>query len=184
MPKLPYSKYLKSSQSAFTLLELIVVLVIVGIMLAIAIYGVIKFRQVIVVSNATKELVLQLRKARRYSINNVVTSNGDPTQGYYVYIDSNDYSWGECSAAGCSHAHSVKSAQYSGIDVTLCDNIYKVLKFNHVTGEFVITETDVTEVDPGVSPASCTITVSIPGAVVRTQRTVVVSSEERTVRIE
>jgi prepilin-type N-terminal cleavage/methylation domain-containing protein len=181
MRKLPCIKYLKSSQAAFTLLELLVVLAIIASAMGLAIYGVLKFRQVILVSNTTKELVLEMRKARRYAIDNVITSTGAPTEGYYIFIDGDGvYYWGECTEDGCSHAKRVKSQQYSGIKVSSCGD-YSIVKFNCVTGEFVITnnETETTS----TPNTTCIIEVGAGGGLVNTKREIEVSGESRTIKI-
>jgi prepilin-type N-terminal cleavage/methylation domain-containing protein len=178
------SKTIKK-ESAFTLLEVLVVLVITSAMMGFASYGVIKFRQTIIVSGAAKEIVLKLRQARRYSINNVATSSGYSTEGYYIELGSNDYKWGECyrdiSGLQCSSS-SVKSSEYTGVVVSKCkeDNMMKFIKFNKVTGEFTISN-DI------YSPASmldtCTIEVSLEGLVGST-REIVINREERTIKMQ
>lgn len=183
MKNLP--KYLKeiSSKSAYTLLELLVVLSITGVMMSIVVYGAIKFRQTMTISSTAKEIVLYIRKARRYSINNVLTSDRYSTTGYYVEILNNDYSWGECRSLGCSVTNSVKSAQFDGVDVSGCESgsdLYTTLKFNHVTGEFVITN-DKDQTDP-TPEVTCIIRITIPGAV-STTREIEISGSNRTIKI-
>lgn len=184
------NKTFKKFNRGYTLIELLIVLAIFGTMLALASYGVIKFRQVLIISNASKEVMINLRKARRYAINNVVTSEGYTPQGYYLDINNDDLLWGECietsTGVTCSDPYSVKSAEFSGVSISGCKNggnEYNVIKFNHVTGEFVITADDKLAVDPSVSPDSCQIEISISGTLT-TQRTVTVSSEERTIKID
>ena len=181
MRKLPSLERLYASRKGFTLLEIVVVLTIVGLMLAIAVYSIAKFRQVIIVSNTAKDLVLELRKARRYAIDNVVTSRGRTTRGYYIFINNQgDYYWGECDFE-CSHPTLAKSSQYRGIDVTPCGP-YPVVKFSHVTGEFILTDSpDDTESTPDVT---CIIEVSLTsGGFITTTRRIEVSGESRTVKI-
>lgn len=186
MRELPESRYLMASQSAFTLLEMLVVLVITGVMLSIAAYGVLKFRTVMIVSNTAKEIVLQLRQARRYSINNVVTSTGQTPEGYYIYFDGSEmYYWGECRSGVCSHTREIKSAQYTGVRVTHCTVAggpsYSVIKFNAVTGEFVITNNAGDNMPtPGTT---CIIEVGGGGGLITTTRRIEVSGASRTIKM-
>ncbi|MFC1780103.1 Tfp pilus assembly protein FimT/FimU [Patescibacteria group bacterium] len=185
------SEFVKTvtSQSAYTLLELLVVLSITAIMMSLVAYGVVKFRQVIIASNTTKELTLQLRKARRYAINNVVTSSGISTSGYYIYINNNEYYWGECTEISCTHSSdSIKSNEYSGTNVSLCKDsggtTYSRVKFDHVTGKFLVykDDTDFNNDNP-TDISSCEIEVEIPG-VVNTKRKIEVSITNRTIKME
>lgn len=184
MLKLPFTKNIKSSESAFTLLEVLIVLVIVGASLSLAVYGILKFRQVITVSNTTKEIVLELRKARRYAIDNVVTSDKLPTRGYYIRFDNDDnYYWGECSDVSCSDTLA-KSAHYRGVKVSSC-GAYSVIKFNYVTGEFVFVSggDDIqTSTDPSLE--NCIIEVYIEQSFISTRKTIEVSGVDRTVKIQ
>ncbi len=181
MRKNIYSKFFKTK--GYSLLELLVVLSIVGLMITIVIYGMVKFRQVMIISNATKEIALQLRKARRYAINNVVTKDGYSTSGYYIEFGNDDYRWGECDTYGHCSSESVMSSQYRGISVTGCKSgteEYAVVMFDHVTGEFNFM------INPNISdpsmPNTCTIEVSFEG-VVDTIREIEVDRESRTVKI-
>ncbi len=173
-----------NKNAAYTLLELLIVLSITGLMMSIVVYGVIRFRQTIAVSNATKELVLHIRKARRYAINNVVTSEGYSPTAYYINVSGNDYKWGECSnTGGCSAPKSVKSTQYNGVEVSECksgSNSFSILKFNHVTGEFIISN-DKNQIDP-TTDITCIIELKIYG-LVNTTREIEVSSSNRTIKI-
>lgn len=182
MKLLPSLKFAKSSQSAFSLLEILVVLAIIGAMLALAIVGVTKLKQVMVVSNTAKEIVLQLRNARRHSITNVVTKGGYSPEGYYIYFEGDDYYWGECGS-GCAHSSLMKSEQYKGVKVTQCDNSFSVIKFKQVTGEFIVTN-DVN--DTNATPEIiCIIEVSSgSGGFISTKKQVEVNGSERTIKIK
>lgn len=171
-------------RKGYSLLELLVVLSIVGLMISIVIYGMVKFRQTMIISNATKEIALQLRKARRYAINNVVTEDGYSPSGYYIELGNNDYKWGECDIQPSCKSKSAMSSQYKGISVTGCIygvEEYTVIKFDHVTGEFNFM-TNPSEVPPLGMPDSCIIEIRIEG-LVNTKREVEVDRESRTVKI-
>jgi prepilin-type N-terminal cleavage/methylation domain-containing protein len=189
MNHLPKGLYKKLSQKGYTLLEIIVVLAIIGASFSLVVYGVIRFRQVILTSNTAKEVALQLRKARRFAINNAVTSDGYPTGGYYIFIDesSGTYEWGECGDSGCrSSTKVVKSEKYNGVDVSTCQGSsgdFSVIKFENVTGEFSFYE-DKAELlnNNSTEGVTCTIQVKIPG-VLNSVREVEVSGGSRTIRI-
>jgi prepilin-type N-terminal cleavage/methylation domain-containing protein len=180
------SLFFTKKEKAYTLLELLVVLSIIGLMMSIAVYGVINFRQTIIVSNTTKELMLQLRKARRYAINNVVTESGYTPRAYYIEItnDSNNYiKWGECNDSQGCFSENVKSAQSSGVTVSSCNNSsnrYSIIKFNHVTGDFIFTNANQSV---NGTDSNCTITVNTGGAVSK-RREIIVSRTERTIKIK
>ncbi|MBN2015741.1 hypothetical protein JW766_02820 [Candidatus Dojkabacteria bacterium] len=187
-------KFLKiySRQSAYTILELLIVLSVVGTMMGIVVYGVVKFRQTVIVSNTAKEIVIQMRKARRYSINNVVTSDGLNPRGYYFYIDNNtNYYFGECDSGGCTHEEKVKSVELTGVNVSACKvaggNSYPVIKFNQVTGEFIFVASSASsDIMGATSPSyneTCIIEVEI-GGTISSLREIEVSGQNRTIRIK
>lgn len=182
MLKNTYNRFLK--KRGYSLLELLVVLSIVGLMITIVIYGMVKFRQTMIISNATKEIALQLRKARRYAINNVVTKDGYSASGYYIEFRNDDYRWGECNTHSSCSSESIMSSQYKGISVTGCKSgteEYTVVKFDHVTGEFNFMNNP-GEVPLAGIPDSCIIEVSFEG-LVDTTRQIEVDRESRTVKI-
>jgi prepilin-type N-terminal cleavage/methylation domain-containing protein len=185
MRKLP--KLNITFQNAYTLLEILIVLTIVGTTMSIVAYGVMKFRQTLLISNTAKEIILQLRKARRYAINNAATSDGRPSSGYYIYFANNDYIWGECYEDGvnifCNDVGSVKSKEYSGIDVYVdasCGST-NVFKFNSVTGEFVFTDSS-NKILRDSTTNSCKVIVSL-GNVLKSRREIEISGESRTIKM-
>lgn len=201
MPKI--NQKLKDAH-AFSLLEILVVLTITGTMMSIVSYGVIKFRQVITASNAAKEYVLYLRKARRYAINNVVTSDGYAPQGYIIRQTSGDtgFEWGEVGKSGASlflaGPTSVRSDQYQGVTFKECisgSTKYRSIKFMAVTGEFVFVKSGAGEAalinaGPGYSSpdvkmdVTCTIEVYIENSFIQTKRVIEVNGTARTIKIK
>lgn len=170
---------------------------IISTILGITAYGVVEFRRNIEVNNATKELMLQLRKARRYAINNVVTSQETQPVGYYIELvrSSGDYQFGEIYNFGGSYNYaidqSVKSAQYAGIEVSncICTQSYcrvnyprgfSVIRFNAVTGAFVFS-TSAWNARNASTPTryDCEITVKSGSA----ERKILVSGSERTISV-
>ncbi len=168
------------NRSGFTILELLIVLGIIGTLLSLIVYGVARFRQNIVVSNAAKEVLLQIRKARRYAINNTITSRGTTPSGYYVFLNGDtEFFWGECDTSGCvDSSDSIKSEEFGDVGISTCDNTYGVIKFNAVTGEFFITNDRTAE---STDADSCKITVSVPGGI---SREIIIDSNERLIKIE
>lgn len=169
------------NQKGFTLLELLIVLIVTGIMMSVVAYAVLKFRQVIIVGNTAKELSLYLSQARRDAINTVVTPEGHPTTGYYMRISDNNYWFCSCDQAlSCTcGTNPVKSKEYTSVEVINCG--YSYIKFNYVTGEFVITNNPS---DTSGGPASCEITVRIVSALMTTERKVLVDKESRTIKLK
>jgi len=178
--------YFHLNKKGFTLLELLIILMITGIMMVIVVGGVMRFRQVIIVSNTAKEIKLKLQEARRNAINSVVTSDGNPTSGYFIKLGSNDYIWGECSQNdGCDEKDSVKSKEYSGVEVSGCKvggTNYNYVKFANVTGDFIINNNQ-NSFENSVSTI-CTIEVKITEAGMTTTREIEVSASGRTIRIK
>jgi len=126
---------------------------------------------------------LQLRKARRYAINNVVTEEGYSPSAYYIEFGNDDYKWGECGSGTSCSSKSVMSSEYRGVSVTGCKgaNEFNYVKFNHVTGEFIFTN-DINSTPPGGTSGSCIIEIMIEG-LVSTTRKVEVDSQSRTIKI-
>lgn len=162
--------------------------------MAIVAYGLLRFRQNLILGNTAKEVMLYLRKARRYSISNVVTTEGNSSSGYYIYIDGDGvYQWGECDeSSGCipgsNYRWSVKSPEYTGVEVSPCHTgsaNYSVVKFDNVTGEFRFF-TDPTELQNnplgGDKGITCTIDIELSG-VITTTRQLEVSGSSRTVKL-
>lgn len=176
------------NERAFTLLEILVVLMILGLMMGIATTGIVKFRQVIVSTSTAKELLLELRRARRHAINNVVTSDGYTPSGYYIAIEGNDYVWGECrEGGGCSEVGSVKSPEFEGVEVSVCQGSsddYEAVKFDSVTGTFYLFQSSsgINDNSTATTTDTCEITVSIKG-VVSTEREIEVSAGNRTMKL-
>ena len=173
-----------SDNKGISLLQIIIVLAIIGFLLIIVMQGVTKIRQIILTSNAAKEVATYLKEARRRSINNVVTSNNAPTYGYYIELDDpNDrYLWGECDnvTPGECSASDIKSNQYSRVQVSNCGS-YDTIKFKRVTGEFVInTGNPSSDVESNVT---CTITLQIQGSLMTTRKQIEVNAEDRTIKI-
>ena len=178
-----------ADSKAYTLLELLVVLVIVGTLLGLGVFAISRFRQVILVSNTAKEIQLNLSQARRYAINNVLTSDGKSPEGYYLEILNNDYSLGSCevNSAGstvcsASNKKSVKSDQYNGVEVSIpeCPGV-SIIKFTAVTGEFVFSN------NPTISVGStgvCQIEVKLSGIGGTIKRFVEVDTSSRTIKIK
>lgn len=178
----------KINQEGFTLLELIIILLIIGVMMSIVVTGVMKFRQVIIISNTSKEVVLYLNKARRNSINNVVSKvdgTVGPTSGYFFRIDeeTGEYYLGACNMKGQCSSEKVKSQEYGVVNVSECGG-NSVVGFKYVTGELIFQ--DVTNGDPNFNSASatgiCEITISIDSGFINTERKVVVDAEGRNIR--
>ncbi|MFH1543528.1 MAG: prepilin-type N-terminal cleavage/methylation domain-containing protein [Patescibacteria group bacterium] len=168
----------------FTLIELLVVMAIVAFMTVLILNAVTKFKQVILVTNTAKEIVVYLREARRDAINNVVTSTNETPLGYYIYFDGTEkYYWGECAVSICHAPNLIKSGQYGNVDVSPCTRLgvtYFVVKFNHVTGEMVLTN------DPYTSTPSsdyCDIEVSISTSLISSTKKIRVHAGERTIKM-
>jgi prepilin-type N-terminal cleavage/methylation domain-containing protein len=190
-------------QEAFSLLEILVVLSIVSTMLTIMTYGVIKFRQVIITNNATKEYVLNIRKARRYAINNVVTSDGYQPQSYVIQRNSGAYvEWISIGKNGttlqASTPSRITSVQYSDVFISDCvsdtGEVFTRIKFMAVTGEFVFLQqyssADLLNAAPGYTSPNvkfdrkCSIKVYIATNWMTTIREIEVDGKARTIKIK
>ena len=172
------------NKAGYSLLELLVVLSITSVTMGIVLYGMIKFRRVMIVSSATKELSLQLRKARRYAINNVVTEEGASTSGYYIEVGDDDFKWGECDANSVCSSSSVVSSENKGVSVSGCKaggKEYSIIKFSHVTGEFNISD-DPANIQQAGMPDKCIIEIKIEGFA-NSKKEVEVDRESRTIKI-
>ena len=171
-----------SRNGGFTLLELLIVLSIISVVFSLGTIGIMKVRQVILVTNTAKELRNNLKKARRYALDSVVTSNETTSTAYYVEIDStNDmYYWGECDSVKCTRKDRLKSTQYEGVEVSGCasgGSGYQFIKFVAVTGEFVVSDST-----SGASLVSdeCIVTIKGDGTMIRTSMDVHINVAERT----
>lgn len=175
-------------------MELLVVLGIFSIMFAVVAGGVAQFRQTIIVSNASKELLLNLRKARRDALGNVVTSEGYSPEGYYIALDTtgddNTYYWGECTETSCSTSTTpLQSAEFAGIIIEPCSGggkNYNYIKFNHVNGEFVFADvSDVNDlIGASSSTTACEIDLYVKGALSTSKRTIEINGLERTIKMK
>lgn len=178
-------KFNKSSEYGYTLLEILLVLFIVGTAFALGAYAVIKFKQVIEVSNAAKELALKLQEARRFALDSVITADKETAGAYYIEIGTdNEYYWGECNeemSCAVNPPTSIKSAQYKEIIVNsdCAGSTISQIRFLAGTGEFVFNDSSGND----IAANECIIELVIPGGI-NTRRKVHVNSIERTIKIE
>jgi len=186
--------YKRFYQKGYTLLELLVVLSIFGVMFMVVAGGVVQFRQTIIVSNTSKELLLNLRKARRDALGNVITSEGYTPQGYYISLDTSGsedtYYLGECIEASCNTLTDkpLMSPEFTGVEISPCHegaNDYKYIKFNHVNGEFIFSSTNNVNTlrTESTTIDTCTIDIWIAGTL-STTRTIEVNGLERTIKMK
>jgi prepilin-type N-terminal cleavage/methylation domain-containing protein len=178
-------KSVKSFEYGYTLIEILFVLFIIGVTLTLGAFAVIKFKQVIEVSNAAKELVLKLQEARRFALDSVITTTKETAGAYYIEIGTdNEYYWGECSEGmycAVNPSTSIKSAQYKEIIITsdCAGSTVSQVIFLAGTGEFVFKDSSGNDIVAN----ECIIEFIIPGGI-NTRRKINVNSMERTIKIE
>ncbi len=172
------------NQKGFTLVELVISLSIFIVTFSLAVYGVVSFKQSIEVTNAAKEMMLNIRKARRFALDGVVTQEGTASS-YYIYIDSEEdnYSWGECKEnGGCALKNTLKSNQYRKVSISNCidssGSSYNKIEFLAITGKFVIS-------GPGGNKENgfCDIELKNSTGFISTTRKVRVDLSGRTIRL-
>lgn len=189
-------------EAAFSLVELLMVLAIIGTMVGLMMYGVVKFRQVVTVSNAAKEVVLNLRAVRREAIDSVVkkspTSSKEtvPDRYYVEFNGTEDYYEGASYYTPTTYTYtnwdygSMSSEQYGGVWVSRCvdesrPNTYSHISFSQGSGEIDFGYRGNYYIrTPGRSLGSCRIEVKISGGGLTTSRFIVVDGDARTIKID
>lgn len=171
------------SEKGFTLVELMIALSIFAVTFTLASYGVIRFKQSLEVTNAAKEMITNLRKARRFALDGVVTEDGTASS-YYIEINpaDNNYNWFECSESGnCSDKGEMKSPYYTQVEVSKCkdgSSEYEIIEFEAVTGRFVVKDSS----NNVLTNDYCDIELKTTSSMVSTTRKVRVNVTERTIK--
>ena len=140
--------------TAFTILELIIVLAIVGLVSGLAIYGFLTFRAIVETRQAVNEVITVTKETRNLAKNNVLPKTANTDLYYYAYVltfdEANNLNRYLCTrpkvgapvwTCPVATQEKLKSSLYKQINYSLVLNssCHRIL-FENLTGDMLISK--------------------------------------------